>query len=474
METVNLLNEIFKYVLFAVGLLTVYQVIFIFIGFFGKGKKFEHTDKKHKYAILISARNEERVIGQLLDSIKKQDYPQEKIKIFVIADDCCDRTAEIAKEYDCVVYERKNPPKNQRTKGFALKFGIENIMRDYERGVNEFDGFFVFDADNLLAVNYVSEMNKAFVLEKYDYFTSYLGEKNLETKIVPTFGSIGLGGLYSADMAQHRTSSVLGLAPMICGKGFLLRSKLLKDGWKWTGLTEDIELRADIISKGTRGCFVEAAELFDENPHTFKILARQRIRWERGSLVAFCKYFVRCSIGTVCPRDWRKKTKEEKDREYKITGTRAKIIDAVQKSFSCYKEAFLLMPRPLIILALGFLYPLSIGIFTLINGNLQGLWNCLILVALFYGFIYLVEIATYTAVIIRERRRIRGNKRRMIKYIFIWPFFTMFIQYLATLAMIIPVKWKPIPHVTVVQIEDIENAKTMFQPKRRKDTNISR
>ena len=68
------------------------------IGFFRKEKTFSDTEKKHKYAVVICARNEEKVIGNLLDSIAAQDYPQEQLHVFVIADNCNDGTAAIARE----------------------------------------------------------------------------------------------------------------------------------------------------------------------------------------------------------------------------------------------------------------------------------------------------------------------------------------------------------------------------------------
>ena len=74
-----------------------YQIIYILIPFILKPKKHKSI-KKNKYAVLISARNEEKVIANLIETIKKQDYPQKLIKIFVVADNCTDNTAQIAKD----------------------------------------------------------------------------------------------------------------------------------------------------------------------------------------------------------------------------------------------------------------------------------------------------------------------------------------------------------------------------------------
>ena len=107
-----------------------------FLGLFVT-RKFKRAEHNHKYAILIPARNEETVIGNLINSIKKQDYPQDLITIFVVADNCTDNTAQIAREKGAICYEHHNP--DERTKGFALKYLFEQIQRDY--GITSFEGY---------------------------------------------------------------------------------------------------------------------------------------------------------------------------------------------------------------------------------------------------------------------------------------------------------------------------------------------
>ena len=61
-------------------------------------KKERREAPLRRYAILISARNEEAVIAKLLESIQAQDYPAELITTFVVADNCTDNTAQAARE----------------------------------------------------------------------------------------------------------------------------------------------------------------------------------------------------------------------------------------------------------------------------------------------------------------------------------------------------------------------------------------
>ena len=84
-----------------------YQFFYIAVSLLKKAKSHK-TDKLHNYAILIAARNEQSVIENLIQSIKSQDYPQELVTVFVVADNCTDSTAQIAERAGAVVYERFN------------------------------------------------------------------------------------------------------------------------------------------------------------------------------------------------------------------------------------------------------------------------------------------------------------------------------------------------------------------------------
>ena len=78
------------------GLITAHFVVFALVGIF-KRKRFASTDQKLRYGVIIPTRNEEAVVSALIDSIKRADYPKEKISIFVVAHNCTDKTAEVAR-----------------------------------------------------------------------------------------------------------------------------------------------------------------------------------------------------------------------------------------------------------------------------------------------------------------------------------------------------------------------------------------
>ncbi|MDE7106247.1 MAG: glycosyltransferase, partial [Anaeroplasmataceae bacterium] len=93
-------------IIYVFGFLLFYRSIYVIVGFFGKAPKYKPAEMDKSYAVVISARNEEKVIGNLIDSIKKQTYDSSKISIFIVADNCTDNTAQICRELGAHVYER--------------------------------------------------------------------------------------------------------------------------------------------------------------------------------------------------------------------------------------------------------------------------------------------------------------------------------------------------------------------------------
>ena len=142
METIKLINFIIATVFF---ICYSYQFAYILVPYLKKEKPHKPVEL-HRYAVLISARNEELVIGNLLDSISAQDYPSRLVRVFVVADNCTDETAKVARAHGAIVYERFND--KLVGKGYALEYLLDRIGEEYG---DVFDAYMVFDADNLLS-----------------------------------------------------------------------------------------------------------------------------------------------------------------------------------------------------------------------------------------------------------------------------------------------------------------------------------
>ncbi len=279
-DIIVFLKEFFP-ALAAVSLCLYFFVpIYSIIGFFAT-KKFPEAKHNHKYAILIAARNEQAVIGNLIDSINSQDYPSELVTVFVVADNCTDNTAQIARDHGAVCYERFDS--DHRTKGYALEFLVENIRRDY--CLESFEAYFIFDADNLLKKDYLSRMNEAFDSGE-KIVTSYRNTKNFDSGWIAA--SYGLHWLRTIRY-EHRGRAALGLATRVQGTGFMFASEIISDGWHYVSFTEDRAFAADAVVSGYRISYCDRAEFYDEQPTSLRIALRQRIRWGKGHLQAFAE-----------------------------------------------------------------------------------------------------------------------------------------------------------------------------------------
>ena len=279
-DIIGFLKDFFPVVATVSLCLYFFVPIYSVIGFFAT-KKFPKAKHNYKYAIMIAARNEEAVIGNLIDSINSQDYPAELVTVFVVADNCTDSTAQIAREHGAVCYERFDS--GHRTKGYALEFLVDNISRDY--GIESFEAYFIFDADNLLKKDYLTRMNEAFDSGE-KIVTSYRNTKNFDSGWIAA--SYGIHWLRTIRY-EHRGRALLGLATRIQGTGFMFASEIIKDGWHYVSFTEDRAFAADAVAGGYRISYCDRAEFYDEQPTSLRIALRQRIRWGKGHLQAFAE-----------------------------------------------------------------------------------------------------------------------------------------------------------------------------------------
>ena len=482
-------KNVYKVIGKILSIMLIYKYAYWAIGVFFT-RKFKPAKKNHKYAILIAARNEKNVIGNLLDSIKKQDYPSDLITTFVVADNCTDNTAEIARDHGAICYERFDS--EHRTKGFALEFLLDKIEEDYGR--MSFEGYFIFDADNLLNTDYISRMNDAFD-EGCKIITSYRNTKNFDENWISS--TYALHWLRSI-RANHRARSVLRLATNIQGTGFLFTNEIVKNGWHYTSLTEDRALTADAVAQGYQITYNDAAMFYDEQPTSLKVALRQRTRWSKGHLQAFVesgpylfiniflgKWYVRTKWGEVSVN---KKKKSKTFKEFILN-----VVENIRHRFASYDTLMQLTPFSvfnlarwiLVILFIGSCYYYNTGvnaylfsgsvylakllrkIFSIrlvanpgVNALLLGLlleiwFRILYRIAMYFKSIL---IAVYLFIV--EHKNIKPMPfYKKVLYSITWPTFDIIGRYSTYAALFMKVEWKPIPHDSKVTIDDINKDK---------------
>ena len=237
--------------------------------------------KDHKFMAIIPAHNEEAVVGNLIESLKNQNYNKDLYDIYVIADNCTDNTARVAKKAGAIVYERFDNTK--KTKGYALDWFLQQKIQENA----DYDAVCIFDADNIVDKNFIKNMNKK-LCQGEDVVQGYRDIKN------PTDSWVTAGYAifyWTMHRFYHLARYNIGLSPLLNGTGFMVRFDVVKpNGWQTETLTEDIEFSLKRIIQGKKLGWATDAIVYDEQPTSFKQSWSQRSRWTVGHMQCMKRY----------------------------------------------------------------------------------------------------------------------------------------------------------------------------------------
>lgn len=259
----------------------VYQLIISLCSLIKVKDKPLVEDKEHRFMMIIPAHNEEKVVRELVESLKNLDYNKKLYDIYVIADNCTDNTAQIAKEAGAIVYERFD--EKHKTKGFALQWFLQQKIDEDA----PYDAFCIFDADNIVDKNFLKAMNKK-LNQGEDVVQGYRDIKNPSDSWVTAGYAIFY---WTMNRFYHLARYNLGLSPLINGTGFMVKFDVVKpEGWKTKTLTEDIEFSLKRIIAGKKLGWATDAIVYDEQPVGFKQSWSQRSRWTVGHMQCLKEY----------------------------------------------------------------------------------------------------------------------------------------------------------------------------------------
>ncbi len=407
------------------ALLTVcfaYQVVFFIIGALRGEVAPPKAAKLHRYAFFIAAHNEEAVIANLVKSIKDQDYPSELIDVFVVADACTDKTADLAREAGAIVYERNDLAR--KGKSWVMDYGFARILDEYP---GRYEGYFIFDADNVIARDYVMKMNDAFD-QGYMVVTSYRNSKN--------FGSSWIS---SANATWYlREARFLNNARSICrtscavsGSGYLISASVIEGmhGWQFHTLTEDIQFTTFCAIHGIRIGYAPA-EFFDEQPVTFKASWKQRMRWTKGFYQVFFTYGKHLVKST-----------------FKF------------RRFAAYDMFMTIAPGML----LSMISILANGTFLVVGGLSHGflateaeMQGCAASLVMTFASMYVTFFVLALLTTIFEFKHIHcAQKWRLVTNLFTFPIFMFSYIPITVAALFLKVDWVPTQHAVSVSLDQV-------------------
>jgi cellulose synthase/poly-beta-1,6-N-acetylglucosamine synthase-like glycosyltransferase len=332
-------------------------------------------------------------------------------------------------------------------------------------------------------------MNEAFATG-VDGVIGYRNSKNFEQNWISAHYSIHF---MTSSMTYHRPRGRLNLCTHIAGTGYLLSAEMLKDGWHYSGLTEDTQATMDFAVQGKRIEYCEAAEFYDEQPYQIKVMLRQRLRWAKGRMACFVRYGAKLFIGLVkifkIP-----KVKEQPPKLFnyekgtfktlsfwkkigfiidRFTDLCTFVVDVIAipfkfiaKNYTNFDMIFYLLPMSFIrkMLSLSFyIAEICIGCYlgTILADGMLPILSGLIVVL--FGTIpaYIRNIIGGTLVVIREWKHIHcPNKFKLAFYLITWPLHYMIYPFICFASLFMHVTWKPIKHDVVKTLDDIGNKTT--------------
>ncbi len=243
-------------------------------------KKVEPTYGR-RIAVLIPAHNEEFTITPTIQSLLRLEYPRERFDVFVIADNCTDRTAEIGKQCGAIVLERTN--NELRGKGYALRWCMDQLLSRSDG----YDALVVVDADSIASRNFLGIMNTylergAKLLQASDLVKPQPGVWSSEMTRL---------GFTLYNYARPLGRRVIGCSAGLRGNGMCFDAGVLRSHpWHAYSRAEDLEFGLHLLLQGIPVTFAPEASVLATMPQNPQLAESQRARWEGGRLPVIKKY----------------------------------------------------------------------------------------------------------------------------------------------------------------------------------------
>lgn len=365
--------------------------------------KLKRRQRRPDIAILVPARDESRVIEDLLKSIERQTVKVGMENVYVIVESRDDPTVGICRRYGASVILRKHVEKQR--KGYALDEAIKTILRR-----KRYDLYFIFDADNILADNYVMKMLKSYA-DGYEMATGYRMAKNATVNTIATVSALTFTMI---NVLGNRGRVKHGANLVFSGTGYYIDGELIDEwkGWPFVSLTEDYEISLYATLHGISTFYNEEAVFYDEQPLKFSQTIAQRTRWIKGYFTSRKKYIPLMRV------------KKTADNLGSLMRERIGI-------------------KPLIWALVGVVVVVFGILFELIRTNQIGLipWVLVFILMAIYAILMILTI------IVLRKERLNLTFWQRVKVIAFNPFFLVSYVWCALKALLVKdVKWKRIEH----------------------------
>ena len=225
--------------------------------------------RRLRFDIIVPAHNEAESIARVIASLLKIDWPRDGYRVNVVADNCTDATATIARAAGARGLVRHNA--DQRGKGYALEFAFATVRRE-----GWSDAVVVVDADSEVSAN-VLEAFAARIEEGASAVQAHYGVLNPEASWRTRLMTIAQAAFHTIRSRARKVSCGLR------GNGWCVTHKLLEQvPYRAFSLTEDLEYGIDLGLAGQRVRFAGEAHCDGEMVTNGTVAGTQRQRWESG------------------------------------------------------------------------------------------------------------------------------------------------------------------------------------------------
>jgi cellulose synthase/poly-beta-1,6-N-acetylglucosamine synthase-like glycosyltransferase len=222
--------------------------------------------------ILVPAHNEAMGIRPVLESLLSQIT--ERDRLLVVADNCTDDTAAVARATGATVIERHNPV--LRGKGYALNYGVDYLAADPP------DVVMIVDADCVLKPGALAQISALAIGKQRPVQALYLMEQPAAPK---PRDAVSAFAFKMKNLVRPRGLNRLGFGCLLMGTGMAFPWAALRNAKLASGnIVEDMQLGIDLAVAGQSPYFCETATVMGLLPQQDTAATSQRTRWEHGHL----------------------------------------------------------------------------------------------------------------------------------------------------------------------------------------------
>jgi|LSQX01.2.fsa_nt_gb cellulose synthase/poly-beta-1,6-N-acetylglucosamine synthase-like glycosyltransferase len=401
--------------------------LYYFTAAFKKQPKLKNKEL-NRFALMIPARNESKIISHLINSIKNQDYDANLFDVHIIVNHKLDPTINIVKNS---LNATIHIVPNQKRKGDALDGAIKSILKN--KNLN-YDAFIIIDADNILETNFLTEMNNAMVMDRQIIIGKKLN-KNWRSFDNPNRSVISncTGLLFiMVDELGNRYRTKHNITVSISGSNLLVRGDLMKklNGWPYKTLTEDYELTANALLHGFSTGYYSHAITYTEEPKEHKASFKRRLRWLSGF--------------SECKKLYRRKIFKKTFFEDKV---KWKNIDFLYSLLPVYLFAGISLFLGIVSLAAAAAYAIF----------LQPIWKTLLIAGLIpLTLIYLTMVIYTIFTLFVDRHNIKLSIQELILVVLLNPFILgeFIIIFIRLFLFKNNVEWVPIDRAYYISDKD--------------------